>query len=57
MYELYMPCMKADRGITIGALCAILQVAFDDAAHIGELYTYLMMAACVGIDFEQPVVV
>ena len=48
--------MQTDGSIFVAARKAIFQVAFDGTTDGGELCSYLVMAACFQIDFQQVIV-
>ena len=57
MDEAHAAGMQADTAVGIGAGKAILQVALDGAAHLGQLATDLMVAARLQVHLQQAVVV
>lgn len=47
--------VQADATVGIAARSAIFQIAVDGRKGVGQLAAYLMVSACVQIDFDQGV--
>ena len=57
MDEVYSSGVQADASIGVRTWVAIFQVSLDGASHFGQLATYLVMAACLQVYFQQAIVV
>lgn len=55
VFERDVASVQADAAVGIAARSAIFQVAVDGRKGVGQLAAYLMVSACVQIDFDQGV--
>ena len=49
--------LQTDASVGIAAGEAVFEVAFDGTAYLGELTAYLVMTACLEVDFKEVVIV